>query len=210
MVLNPILVYHHHHTKKILLNGLITTKSKLFIIFYQKEFLFFSSRVLSSRPHSTLESPFFRSTPIDPLQEWYPQPSLHSNNNHLTNRSQSVDHTTNGLLSSYPSHNYQPQSSNSYSLDSNLNTSHYQQPAIPSYRSTSSITSNLIDHQQDIQATISKDSIEKQNYDQTSSTNESLTRYVKMLLERSPNQDNNSSYSKCHNLSFFLLIVISF
>jgi len=53
-----------------------------------------------------------------------------------------------------------------------------------------------IDHQQEVQATISKDSIEKQQNDQTSSTNESLTKYVKMLLERSPTQDNNTSKSK--------------
>ncbi len=122
------------------------------------------------------------------MQEWYPQPSLQ-----LNNRSQSADPTNSGLFSIYPSHNSQQQSSNSFSLDSHLNTSHYHQSAIPSYRSTSS---NFLDHQQEIQATISKDSIEKPQYDQTSSTNESLTRYVKILLERSPTQDNHSSKSK--------------
>ncbi|CAF0720912.1 unnamed protein product [Adineta steineri] len=160
------------------------------------------NRLLSSRPQSALQSPFYRSTPIDPLQDWYPQTSQHSNNNYLTNRSQSTDVSNNGLFSNHPPpHNYQPQqqqqqqhpSTNSYSLDSNLNTSHYHQQAIPTYRSSSSITSNLFDNQQEIQATISKDSIERQQYDQTSSTNESLSRYVKMLLERPPNQEQNLS-----------------
>jgi hypothetical protein len=149
--------------------------------------LFFFSRLLTSESHSALQSPFYRSTPIDSLQEWYPQ----SNINHLTNRSQSADPTSSGLFSTYPSHNQQ-QSSNFFSLDSNLNRSHYHpQLTIPSHRSMSSI-----DHQQEVQATISKDSIEKQQNDQTSSTNESLTKYVKMLLERSPTQDNNTSKSK--------------
>jgi hypothetical protein len=67
---------------------------------------------------------------------------------------------------------------------------------MPSYRSSSSHTSNMI-HQ--VQGTISKDSIEKQQDDQTSSTNESLTRYVKMLLERSPTQDKTAN-SKFSNL----------
>ena len=182
------------HLSKQLMNGNKKNEHNFSIIFFS------SSRLLSSRPQSALQSPFYRSTPIDPLQDWYPQTSLHSNNNQLTNRSQSTDHTNSGLFSTNPSHNYQQQqqqrSSNSYSLDSNLNTSHYHQPAIPSHRSTSSITSNLIDNQQEVQATISKDSIERQQYDQTSSTNESLTRYVKMLLERSPTQDHNSSYSR--------------
>ena len=53
----------------------------------------------------------YRSTPIDPLQEWYPQTSLHSNNNHLTNRSQSADPSSSGLFSTYPEQ--QPQSLNS-------------------------------------------------------------------------------------------------
>lgn len=147
----------------------------------------FFSRLLSSQPHSALQSPFYRSTPIDPLQEFHPQINNNNNNNILTIRSQSADPTISGLFSTYPSNNYQ-QSSNSYSLDSHLNTSHYHQTALPSHRSISSI-----DHQQDIQGTISKDSIDKQQNDQTSSTNESLTRYVKMLLERSPAQEKTNS-----------------
>jgi len=131
-----------------------------------------------------------RSTPIDSLQEWHPQPSFQLNNNH---RSHSADPTNSGLFSTYPSNNQQQSSANSFSLDSHLNTSHYYPLARPSYRPISSISTNFIDHQQDIQGTISKDSIDKQQNDQTSSTNESLTKYVKMLLERSPTQDTNSS-----------------
>ena len=67
---------------------------------------------------------------------------------------------------------------------------------MPSYRSTSSITSNLMENQQEIQDTLSKDSIDRQQHDQTSSTNESLARYVKMLLERSPTHDQKASQSK--------------
>ncbi|CAF3017810.1 unnamed protein product [Rotaria sp. Silwood2] len=161
------------------------------------------NHLLSSQPHSTLQSPFYRSTPIDSLQEWYPQTmtqsSLHTNNNNnnnqLTNRSHSADPISNsGLFSIYPSTTYEQQqkSSNSFSLDSNLNMNHIYQPVVSSYRSTSSITTNLFDHQQEVQETLSKDSIENQHNDQTSSTNESLARYVKMLLERSPTQDNNT------------------
>ncbi|CAF2492428.1 unnamed protein product [Rotaria sp. Silwood2] len=161
------------------------------------------NHLLSSQPHSTLQSPFYRSTPIDSLQEWYPQTmtqsSLHTNNNNnnnqLTNRSHSADPISNsGLFSIYPSTTYEQQqkSSNSFSLDSNLNMNHIYQPVVSSYRSTSSITTNLFDHQQEVQVTLSKDSIENQHNDQTSSTNESLARYVKMLLERSPIQDNNT------------------
>ncbi len=173
--------------------------------FHSKQFrFFFFSRLLSSQQHSTLQSTFFRSTPIDPMQEWYPQPvppsSLQSNNNNLTNRSRSADPTNSGLFSTYPSHNQQQHqqqsSSNSFSLDSHLNTSHYYQSAMPSHRSTSSITPNFLDYQQEVQPTISKDSIEKPQHDQTSSTNESLTRYVKMLLERSPTEDNHASKRK--------------
>jgi hypothetical protein len=128
------------------------------------------------------------------MQGWYPQ----STTNLLTNRCRSADPTSSGLFSTYPSQSQPPQqsSSNSFSLDSHLNTSHYYQSAMPSYRSTSSITPNYLEHQQEVQPTISKDSIEKPQNDQTSSTNESLTRYVKMLLERSPNQDNNTSKRK--------------
>jgi hypothetical protein len=78
---------------------------------------------------------------------------------------------------------------------------------MPSYRS---ISSNFIDHQQEIQATISKDSIEKQQNDQISSANESLTRYVKMLLERSPTQDNNPSKSKFRKKKKKFFFIISF
>ncbi|CAF0861264.1 unnamed protein product [Adineta ricciae] len=162
------------------------------------------NRLLSSRPPSALQSPFYRSTPIDSQQDWYPQSSHSSNNNNhphsLTQRSQSADPTNSGFFSVYPSQQYsssshqQPtHSSNSYSLDSNLNTSHYQQPAMPSYRSTSSMTSNLMENQQEIQGTLSKDSIDRQQHDQTSSTNESLAKYVKMLLERSPTHDQKAS-----------------
>ncbi|CAF2011176.1 unnamed protein product [Rotaria magnacalcarata] len=163
------------------------------------------NHLLSSQPHSNLHSPFYRSTPIDSLQEWYPQtisqPSFHSSSNQLTNRSQSADPITNsGLFSIYPSHNSDQQqqqqqhsSSNSFSFDSNLNINHIYQPAISSYRSTSSMPSKLTDHQQEVQITISRDSIENHQTDQTSSTNESLARYVKMLLERSPTQDNTTS-----------------
>ncbi|CAF4637401.1 unnamed protein product [Rotaria sp. Silwood1] len=159
------------------------------------------NHLLSSQPHSTLHSPFFRSTPIDSLPDWYPQTitqsSLHTNNNNqLTNRSHSADPISNsGLFSIYPSNNYEQQqkSSNSFSLDSNLNMNHIYQPTVSSYRSTSSITTNFVDHQQEVQGTLSKDSIENQQNDQTSSTNESLSRYVKMLLERPPTQDHNTS-----------------
>ncbi len=180
---------------------MIIIQSQFFIINFHSKTISRFSRLLSSQPHSALQSPFFRSTPIDPMQDWYSQPippsSLQSNTNPLTNRCHSADPTNSGLFSTYPSHN-QPQqsSSNSFSLDSHLNTSHYYQSAMPSNRSTSSITPNFLDYQQEVQPTISKDSIEKPQNDQTSSTNESLTRYVKMLLERSPAQDNNTSKRK--------------
>lgn len=144
--------------------------------------------LLSSHLFSTQPSPYFRSTPIDPMQEWHPTTS---NNNHLTNRSRSADPTSSGLFSTYPSYLQQPQaqtSSNSFSLDSHLNSNLYYQSAMPSHRSTSS---NYLD----VQPSMSKDSIEKTHYDQTSSNNQSLTKYVKMLLERSPTQDHQGSKS---------------
>jgi len=189
--------------------------------FFSSNFLihiFDFSRLLPSQPQSTFHSPFLRSTPIDSMQDWYPQPIPQSNTNHLlTNRSHSADPSSSGLFVTYPSQFQQPislpaPSSSSYStsLDSHLNTSHYQQSALPSYRSVSSVTPNFLEHQQEVQATISKDSIEKQPTDQTSSTNESLTRYVKMLLERSPTQDNQSSKSRHLLFSFHTRSVSSF
>ena len=64
-----------------------------------------------------------------------------------------------------------------------------------SYRSSSSLSTNFIDHQQEVRATLSKDSIDKHEDDPTTQTNESLSRYVKMLLERSPTEDR-TSYSR--------------
>jgi hypothetical protein len=151
--------------------------------------------LLSSRPQSALQAPFFRSTPIDPLQEWYPQTITQ-----ISNRSHSADPSSSGLFSTYPDQKQyqQPQSLNSFSLDSHLNTSHY--------RSTSSVTPNFLDHQQYVQPTISKDSIDKHENDQTN-----LTRYVKMLLERSPTQDDNKlSNRKFLKLVYFLIKSISF
>ena len=174
----------------------------------------FFSRLLSSQPsHSGLPSPYFRSTPIDPMQEWYPTTSLQSNNNHLTNRSHSADPTSSGLFSTYPSYLPQPQpqtSSNSYSLDSNLNSNLYYQSAMPTHRSTSSLAANYLDHQQDVHPSISKDSIEKTHYDQTSSANQSLTKYVKMLLERSPTQDHQGSKSKSNWIIINAIVWILF
>jgi hypothetical protein len=151
---------------------------------------FVFSNLLSSRPQSALQSPYYRSTPIDPLQEWYPQTMIQT-----SNRCQSADPSSSGLFSTYPEQ--QPQSLNSYSLDSHLNTSHY--------RSTSSITPNLFDYQQKTQTSVSQDNIDKQQNDQTS-----LTRYVKMLLERSPTHDENKlSNSKFQNI-FYLLRMFFF
>lgn len=183
----------------------------VFVIFLRNNFLLLrSSRLLSSQPsHSALQSPYFRSTPIDVMQDWQPTTSLPSNNNHLTNRCHSADPTSNGLFSStYPSYLQQPtqqSSSNSFSLDSHLNTNHYYQSTMPTHRSTSSLTTNFLDHQQDVQPSLSKDSIERTQYDPTSSTNQSLTKYVKMLLERSPTQDHQGSKSKLISIDFFIL-----
>lgn len=150
------------------------------------------------------------------------QPVFHVNTNQLTNRSQSADPiSTSGLFSIYPSNNsdklqqqQQPLnrqlSSNSFSLDSNLNLNHLYQPTISSYRSSSSMPSNSTEHQQDVQGTLSKDSIENHQSDQASSTNESLTRYVKMLLERSPHQDKTISNSKLLKLCNSLFFNLSF
>lgn len=176
-----------------------------------------SNRLLASQPtHSALQSPYFRSTPIDPMQDWHPTTSLPSNNNHLTNRSRSADPTNHGLFSTYPSYLPQPtqqSSSNSFSLDSHLNSNHYYQSAMPSHRSTSSLTTNFLDHQQDVQPSLSKDSIERTQNDQISSNNQSLTKYVKMLLERSPTQDHQGSKSNSIRLissfSFFLSFFLS-
>lgn len=149
-----------------------------------------SSRLLSSQPHSALHSPFFRSTPIDPMQDWWPPASVPPSTNLLSSRSHSADPSSSGLFSSFPS---QPQQqappSSSLSMDSHLHlTDYHQQATGPSYRSTSSMAMNFVDHQQEVQGSISKDSIER-----PSSTNESLSRYVKMLLERSPAQEKNGN-----------------
>lgn len=149
------------------------------------------------------------------MQEWYPTTSLQSNNNHLNNRSRSADPTSSGLFSTYPSYLPQPQpqpqtSSNSYSLDSHLNSNLYYQSAMPTHRSTSSLAANYLDHQQDVYPSISKDSIEKTYHDQTSSGNQSLTKYVKMLLERSPTQDHQGSKSKSNLIMINAIVSILF
>ena len=148
----------------------------------------FRRRSLSSQSHSTLQSPFFRSTPIDPAHDWFPpslgQPSQDTLSRPM-DRSHSADPTSSGLFSTYSSYPLQQQPSNSYSVDSHS----YPQQPMASYRSSSSLSTNFIDHQQEVRATISKDSIDKQHDESTTHANESLSRYVKMLLERSPTQD---------------------
>lgn len=118
------------------------------------------------------------------MQEWMPsslpQPSTHL----LSNRSHSVDPSSTGLFSTYPSQ----QPSHSLSLDNHQ----YHSQGMPSFRSNSSLGMNFLDHQHDVQPTLSKDSIERANEPTTSTSNEALSRYVKMLLERSPNQEKNA------------------
>jgi len=137
----------------------------------------------SSQPHSALHSPFYRSTPIDSMQEWI-QPATASTQM-LTSRSQSADPSTTGLFSTYSSQTVQ-QPTPSFSFDGNFNNNQF--------RSASSLGINLFEHQkqQNVQSTMSKDSIERPNDEPTSTTNEALSRYVKLLLERSPAEEKSS------------------
>ena len=128
------------------------------------------------------------------MQEWLP-PSFPSTN-HLNSRSHSADPTSTGIFSTFPSQNIQQQqsSSNAFSLDNRLHLAQYQTSTFQPYRSASSLaTSSFPDHQHEAHGLISTDSIERHQDTQPSSNNESLTRYVKMLLERSPTQEKNTS-----------------
>ena len=129
------------------------------------------------------------------MQDWWPSSSAPPATNLLSSRSHSADPSSSGLFSSFPSHHLQQQQppSNSLSMDSHLHLADYQPQTAPSYRSTSSMAMNFLDHQQEVQGSLSRDSIDRQQNERPSSTNESLTRYVKMLLERSPVQEKVTS-----------------
>lgn len=163
-------------------------------------FFVFSRFISSSQPHSALHSPFYRSTPIDPMQEWI-QPATASTQM-LTSRSQSADPSTTGLFSTYSSQTVQ-QPTPSFSFDGNFNNNQF--------RSASSLGINLFEHQkqQNVQATMSKDSIERHNDEPTSTTNEALSRYVKLLLERSPAEET-SSHCKSFDFLHRFVSIFSF